>query len=124
MYTITKAPLETIAVDQCHEKLEVFFLAVVWRGCHEQKMSSKRRKQLPKNVALGVLDFSTEKRSRHLVRFIAYNKVPPAIWGCELGLNVIISRKFIEPCNDKVVFHEPVASTSSLQFVVRENLEG
>ena len=58
------------------------------------------------------------------MRFIADNKVPSAIRGSELGLNVLIARKFVEPSNNKVVFHEPIARSSSLKLVIGKDLEG
>ncbi len=59
---VAEAALETVAIEQRHEELEVLLLAVVRRRRHQQEMPRERREQLPEPVALGVLDLAAEKR--------------------------------------------------------------
>ena len=63
MDTVTITAFETITVEQRHEELEIFLLAVM-RGCgHQEEVPRQTREELPKMVPLRVLDFAAEERS-------------------------------------------------------------
>ena len=58
--SIAEPALEAVTIEQCHEELKIFILAIV--GCcrHEQEVPSQSGEKLPQPVAFGVLDFSTK----------------------------------------------------------------
>ena len=124
MRTITEPPLEAVAIEQRHEKLEVRLFPIVWCRRHKKEVTSQSRKQLAEPVAFCVLDFAAEKSSRHLVRFIANDEIPATVWSFEFFLNVFIAGELIEPGNNKVVLGKPVARTSGFEFVIGQNVEG
>jgi hypothetical protein len=123
MDAIAETTLEPIAVQQRHEQLKILFLAVVRRGRHQQEMARQGGKELSELVTLGIADLAAKRPGRHLVRFVADDQVPPAVRCLELLLNVLITRKLIEPGNHQIGFQEPVAGASSLQLVVGQNFE-
>ena len=61
MDPIPKTALETIAVQQGHEKLKVLFLAVVRGGRHKEKMASERGEEPPEVIAFGIFDLAAEE---------------------------------------------------------------
>ena len=123
MHAVAETPLETVAVEQRHEELEVLFLAVVRRRRHQQEVPRERREQLAEPVALGVLDLAAEERGRHLVRLVADDEIPAAVRRLELLLHVLVARELVETGDDQVGFEEPVAGARGLELVVGEDLE-
>ena len=121
---VAKTALEAVTVQQRHEELKVFLLAVVRCGRHQQEVARQGRQQLPEAVTLGVLDFTPEERRRHLMRLVAHDEIPAAIRNLQLLLNVFVARELIEARNHQVRLQEPVARTCSLQLVVRQDVEG
>ena len=81
---VAEATLEAIAIEQRHKQLEVFFLAVVRRRRHQQKVPRECREKLAQPVTLGVFGFAAKYRGGHFVRFIANHEIPAAIGGLEL----------------------------------------
>ena len=71
VHAVAKAPFKTIPIEQGHEELEIFFLAIVGGGGHQQKVAGQGREQLSQLVALGVFDLPTEEGGRKLVGFVA-----------------------------------------------------
>ena len=124
VHAIAEATLEAVAVEQRHKELEVLFLSVVRRGRHQEEVARQRREELAQPVALRVLDLATEEGRGELVRFVANHEVPPATFGLELLLNVLVARQLVEAGDDQVVLEEPVAGPSGLELVVGENVEG
>ena len=124
MHAVAEAALESIAVDERHEELEVRFLPVVRGGRHQQEVACEARQQLPEAVALGVLDLAAEERGRHLVGFVAHDKVPAAIRRLQLVLDVLVAGELVQARDDEVGFQEPVAGASGFELVVGQNLEG
>ena len=122
MNAVAELAFEAIAVEQGHEELEVFFLAVVGRGRHEEEIPGQAGEQLAEPVALGGLDFAAVERRRHLVGFVADDEVPVGLF--ELLLEVLVAAELVEPADDEVVFLEPVAGPRRLQLVVGHDFEG
>ena len=124
MDAVAEAALETVAVEQRHEELEVLFLAVVRRRRHQQEVPREGREKLAEPVALGVLDLAAEERGRHLVRLVADDQVPAAVRRLELLLHILVARELVEPGDDEVGLQEPVAGARGFELVVGEDLEG
>ena len=78
---------EAVAVDQCHEELEVFFFAVIGRGRNEQEVSTVTGDGLAQPVALGILDLAAVNGGRHSVRFVTNNQIVFTRLG-KLGLQI------------------------------------
>ena len=124
MHAITKAALETVAIEQRHEELEILFLAVM-RSCgHQEEVPRQTREELPEVIALGVFDFAAEEGGRELVRLVADDQVPTAIRDLQLLLHVFVAREFVETGDDEVVFEEPVAGARRFELVIGQDLEG
>ena len=123
VHAIAEAPFEAIAVEKRHEELEIFLLAIVGSGGHQKEVAGQRRQELAELVALGVLDLTAEERGGELVGFVAHDEVPSAIGRLELGLHVLVARQLVEPRDDEVVLHEPVAGARGLELVVGEDVE-
>ena len=121
---VAEAALETVAVEQRHEELEVLLLAVVRRRRHQQEVPREGREKLAEPVALGVLGLAAEDRGRHLVRLVADDEIPAAIRRLELLLHVLVARELVETGDDQVGLQEPVAGARGFELVVGENLEG
>lgn len=62
MHAVAEPPLEPITVEQRQEELEVFFLAIVGRGGHQQEVAREAREELTEPVALGVLHLARRRR--------------------------------------------------------------
>ena len=114
MYTVAKAALEAVAIEQRQKQLKVLFLAVMGRCRHQKEVPCESRKEFSKVIALGVLDFAAEYRGRELMGLVADNQVPSAVRGLQFLLHVFVPREFVESGNDEVVFEEPIASPSRL----------
>ena len=123
VHAIPVAALETVSIQQCHEQLKVCLFAVVRSGRHQQEMACQGREQLPQSITLGVLGFAAKNRGRHLVGFVANHQVPAAIRSLQLLLYLFIAREFVQPGDDQVGLHEPVAGTRRFQLVIGQNLE-
>ncbi len=123
MHPVTEAPLETVTVEQRHEKLEVFLLAIVRRCCHQQEMAREGPQQLAEPIAFRVLRLGAEDRGGHLVRLVADNKIPATIRRLELLLNVFVAGQFVQPGNGKIRFEKPVAGTGCFELVVGQDFE-
>jgi hypothetical protein len=121
---VAEPALEAVAVEQGEEELEVFFLAVVRRGRHQQEVARKAREELAEPVALGVLHLAAEERGRELVGLVADDEVVAAVGGAELLLHVLVARELVEARDREVVLEEPVAGTGGFELVVGEDLEG
>ena len=63
MDSIAEASFKAVAVQERHEQLEVFLLAVVRRRRHEQEVAGKSREQLAEPVALRRLDLAGKEGS-------------------------------------------------------------
>ena len=111
---IPEAALETIPVQKSKEELEVLLLTIMGSGRHQEEMTRQGGKELTEFVSLGVFDLAAEERGRQFVRLIANHQIPAAIRGSELLLHVFVSGELIEPGNDEVVLHEPVAGPCGL----------
>ena len=59
---ITRATLESVAVEQGHKKLEVLLFAVVRGGGHQQEMAASLAKEVAEPVALRDLDLIAKAR--------------------------------------------------------------
>ena len=116
--------LEPVTVEQGHEQLEIRLLAVMRGGGHEQEMAGEGGEQLAQAEALGVLGLAAEDGGRHLVRFVADHQVPAAIRRLQFLLQVLVAGQLVQPGDDQVLLHEPVAGAGGFEFVVGDDLEG
>ena len=91
MHAIAKLAFEAVAVEQRQKELEVFFLAVVRRGRHQQEVPREARQQLTQPIALGVLDLAAEEGGRELVGLVAHDEVVAAVRRTELLLHVLVA---------------------------------
>src|SRR5947209_2449048 len=121
MDAIPKFALEAITVQQCHEQLKIYLLAVVWRSRHEQEVAAEATEQLAEMVALGVLDFSSEVGGRHLVGLVADDEVPFS--GFEFRLEVFVTRQVVEPSDQQVVVGEWIPASGRLDHVSVKDVE-
>ena len=110
---VAELALETVAVEQGHEELEVRLLAVVRRGGQQQEVAGQRREQLAEPVALGVLDLVAEVGGAQLVGFVADDQVPVGL--LELGLDVFVAAQLVEAADGQGILVEPVAGSGRLR---------
>jgi hypothetical protein len=73
---VAELAVEAVAVQQAHEQLEVFFLAVVRRGRHQQQVAGDAAQQFAQLEALSLVDLVSEVAGRELVRLIDHHQVP------------------------------------------------
>ena len=121
---VAEAALEAVAVEQGEEELEVLFLAVVRGRRHQQEVARQAGQQPPELVALGVPDFASEERRRHLVRFVADHQVVAAVRGSELRVDILVAGQLVQPGDGEIGFEEPVAGAGRLELVVGQEVEG
>ena len=76
MRAAAKPALEAVRVEQGHEELEVFLLAVVRGRGHEQEVAAVGAEKLAQPIALRVPDLRAEVARRHPVRLVAHHQVP------------------------------------------------
>ena len=122
MHAIAGTAFEAVAVEQRQEKLEIFILAVMRRRGHQQKMPRELAEKLAEPIALGVLDLAAKEGGRHLVGFVANDKVPVGVG--QLRLHVLIPAQLIQPADGHGILGEPVAGACRFEFVVRQDFEG
>ena len=115
MHAVTKATLETVAVEEGHEELEVFLFAVMRRGRHQQKVTGQAGQQLAQAVALGVVDLTAKEGRRHLMRLVTHDQVPATIRGLKLMLYVFIARQLVQASDNEIGLHKPVAGPARLR---------
>ena len=123
MDAIAKSTFETVAIEKCHEQLEVFFFTVMGRGGHQQEVPCQPGEHLAKSVTLRVLDLPAEERGRKFMGFVAYHEIPATIRCRQLRLNVLVARQLVQPGDRKVIFEKPIARSSRFQFVVSQDFE-
>ena len=124
MHAVAELAFEAVAVEQREEELEVLFLAVVWRGSHQQEMAREAGEELAEPVALRILHFAAKESGRELVRLVADDQVVPTVRGAKLLLHVLIARQFVESRDGEVILKEPIACSGGLELIVGEDLEG
>ena len=124
VYAVAELALETVAVEQRHEELEVFLFAVVGGGGHEEELAGQVGEELAEAVALGIARFAAEVAGRHLVGFVAYDEVPVAVAGLEFLLHFFVAGELVEAGDDEVGLEEPVAGAGGFELVVGEDFEG
>ena len=73
---LPESALESVSVEEPHEKLEVRFLAVVRCCRHQQEITGSSAEKLAELVALSLLHLATEVGCCHSVGFIANDQVP------------------------------------------------
>ena len=120
---VAEAALKAVAVEQGEEELEVLFLAVVRGRRHQQEVARQTRQQPPELVALGIPDFASEKRRRHLVRLVADHQVVAAVRGPELRVDILVAGQLVQPGDGEIGFEEPVAGTGCLELVIGQDVE-
>ena len=123
MHAVAKTPLEAVAVDERHEELEVLLLPVVRGRGHQEEVAGETRQQLAQPIALRVLDLAAEEGGRHLVRLVAHDEVPAAIRRLQLLLDILVAGELVEPGDDEVGLHEPVAGARRFELVVGQDVE-
>src|SRR5882762_10794242 len=55
--------------------------------------------------------------------FVADDEIPTTLWRAQLLLHVLVAGKLVQPGNDEIRFREPIPGSSSLKFVIGQNLE-
>ena len=120
---VAEAAFEAVAVEQGEEELEVLLLAVVRGRRHQQEVARQAGQQPPELVALGVADFPSEERRRHLVRFVADHQVVAAVRGPELRVDVLVAGKLVQPGDGEIGLEEPVAGARRFELVVGQDVE-
>ena len=121
MDAVAEFPLKAIPVEQSHKKLKIRLLAVMRGRRQKQEMPGQRSEELPKAVALRVLDLVAEIGRAQLVGFVADDQVPVGLF--ELRPNTVVTAELVQSCDDERIFLEPVAGAGRLQLVVGHDLE-
>ena len=70
MGSVAGLALEAVGVEKCHKKLEVFVLACMRGGRHEQEMPGRGPEDLAEPVALGLFYLVAEVVGGHAVRLV------------------------------------------------------
>ena len=76
MSAFAELAVEAVTVEQRHEELEVFFLAVVGRGRHQQVMACETAQELAQLKARGFINLVAKVVGRHLVGLVHHNQIP------------------------------------------------
>ena len=109
VHAIPEAALEAVRVEQGHEELEVFLLAVV-RGCgHEQEMAAAGAEKSAQPIAFRVPDLRAEEARGHAVRLVAYHQIP-FLRRFEAAPEVFASAQHVEPGDQVAGFGEGIAA--------------
>src|SRR5688500_15467965 len=82
-----EAALKAVGIQQGQKELEIFFLAVVRRGCHQQEVAGKGAEQLAEAVALGIFNLAAKEGRGKLMGFIADHQIPAGVGRLELLLD-------------------------------------
>ena len=123
MHAVAEAALEAVGIEQRHEELEVFLLAVVGRRRHQQEMPGAAAETLPELMALGVLHLAAEEACRHAVRLVADDQVPVP-GGFKLGLKRRVAGEHVEAGDQQVALGEGVGGAGEFHLVSCEDIEG
>ena len=121
MRAFAELAVEAVAIQQGHEQLEVFFLAVVRRGRHQQEVARQAAQQLAELETRGFVDLAAEVAGRHLVGFVHDDQVPLGL-GQQL-LVILVARKLVEPRDQAVLLTEVVAALTLLLLFAAEQFE-
>ena len=113
--------VEAVAVQQRHEELEVFLLAVVRRGSHQQVVPRQAAQQLAQLEASALVELVAEVVRRHLVGFVHDDQVP--FGPHQQLLIVLVAGKLVETGDEPVLFGEVVAAVALLLLLAAEELE-
>ena len=122
MDAFAKAALEAVRVQQPHEQLEILLLAVMGRRGHEDEMARKPAGQGAELETLGVPDLLPEEARRHAVRLVADGQIPRRC-GFEPGLEVVVARQHVEPCDQARPVSERVAGRGDLDLLAAQDVE-
>ena len=76
VHTVAKTTFKPVTIKKSHKQLEVLFLAVVWRGRHQEKMSAHLSKKLPELITFGIFYVTAEEAGGHAMCFIADDQIP------------------------------------------------
>ena len=104
-----EAPLEAVRVEQGHEELEVFLLAVVRRRGHEQEVAATGAEKPAQPIALRVPHLRAEEARRHAVRLVAHHQIP-FLRRFEAVPEVIAPAQHVEPGDQVVALGEGIAA--------------
>ena len=121
MDAVAEPPFKAVAIEKGHEKLKVFFFAVVGSRRHEQEVPRQSRELLPKSVTLCRLYFPRKERSGHLVGFVYYDQVPISLF--EFRLDVFVAAQFVEAADGQRSFQEPVARPGGFELVIGQDVK-
>ena len=121
MSAFAELAVEAVTVEQRHEELEVFFLAVVGRGRHQQVMACETAQELAQLKARGFINLVAKVVGRHLVGLVHHNQIPLGL-GQQL-LVFLVARELVQAGNQAVLFGKVVAAVALLLFFAAEQLE-
>jgi hypothetical protein len=121
MHSVARPSFESVAVQQRHEELKILWLAVMRRRRHQQHMSSDLAQELAEAVAFGVLHLVAKEGGRHLVGFVANDKVPVGVG--QLRLHVLVAAQLVQAADGHGILGEPVAGTGRFELIVRQDFE-
>ena len=121
MGTLAELAVEAVAVQQRHEELEVFFLAVVGCSRHQQVVAGKAAQELAQLESACLVDLVAEVVGRHLVGLVHHDQVP-------LGLRqqllvLLVARELVQAGNQAVLLGKVVAAVALLLLFAAEKLE-
>jgi hypothetical protein len=73
---VAKLSVEAVGVEEREKQLEVFFLAVMRRRCHQQEVAGLRTQLFRQPEAASLLQFAAEEMCGEFVRLVKHNEVP------------------------------------------------
>ena len=123
VHMVAETALEAVGVEQGHEELEVFLLAVVRRRRHEKEVATTSAEQLSEPIALRVPDLRAEIARRHSVRFVAHDQIP-LLRSFEEALEVFISAQHVEPDDQTIRIVEGVPGARGFDSIASQQIEG
>ena len=122
MNTLPEASFEPVCIQQPHKELKIRLLAVVGRSRHQQEVPGHPASQCAELEPFGVLDFLAEEAGRHSVRFVADDEIP--LRGrFELGLQLLIPGKHVEPRDQPGAVHERISGLGCLDLLPAQDIE-
>ena len=109
VHAVPEPALEAVRVEQGHEELEVFLLAVVRGRGHEQEVAAAGAEKPAQPIAFRVPDLRAEEALRHAVRLVAYHQIP-FLRRFEAAPEVFASAQHVEPGDQVAGFGEGIAA--------------
>ena len=121
MRAVAEFAVEAVRVQQRQEELEVFFLAGVWRGGHQQEVAGDGTQQFSKLETLGLVDLVAEVAGREFVGLVHDDQVPAR--QAQLFKQVFGTGELVNAGDQQVKVIKRVAAAGLFDLLAREQFK-